>query len=348
MIFHRFLLPIATVACTSIASAQSYEFTIDQGASLIDRSLNLQVPFSGTLIGNYDAVTNPDGTRTLPGLFGGSGNNPIDFSANNQISGGSTSLPAGSFTLTVDFDAGTVEMTDFTIDVLGGATDSLGTTVNFLYQTFRTVNPSGFFLGGFEIPVPIGDIVLSSWTLDQSGPSVLTLGFAAEDPGNYSVTGTVPMNNAIAFTLFDQEIAPDPIPLPIPVEGTLQSTPEGFQFQITSSTTFAEPIPADGFEFTDIAFPLPTLGGDTANILLSGIASEGNADGSWAIGILADGVESDACTGGPDINRDGLVNGQDLSALLATWGQADGAGDVNCDGTVSGPDLSELLANWTI
>ena len=90
-----FSLSIAT--CSTLASAQSYEFTIDQEASLIDRSLNIQVPFSGTLIGNYDAETNPDGSQTLPGFFGGSGNNPINFSANSVISGNSNSMPAWSF-----------------------------------------------------------------------------------------------------------------------------------------------------------------------------------------------------------------------------------------------------------
>jgi hypothetical protein len=344
----RLLLSLSIATCSTLASAQSYEFTIDQEASLIDRVLNLQLPISGTLIGDYDAATNLDGTRTLPGLFGGSGNNPINFSANNVISGNSSSMPTGTFTVVADFDAGTVEISDFSVDVLGGSTDVLGATVNFLYDTFRTVNPSGFFLGGFEIPFPIGDIALNTWTLEQSGPSVLTLGFAAEDPGNYSVTGIVPMSASLTFTLFDQEVAPDPIPLPIPVDGILLATPAGFEFQVVSSTTFSELIPADGFEFTDLAFPLPTLGGDTANILLNGTASEGSTDGSWSIGIMADGVEVDSCPGGPDLNGDGLVNGQDLAALLATWSQANGAGDVNCDGTVSGPDLSVLLANWTI
>ena len=31
----------------------------------------------GTLIGNWDAKTNPEGTTTLPGVWGGSGNNLI-------------------------------------------------------------------------------------------------------------------------------------------------------------------------------------------------------------------------------------------------------------------------------
>ena len=348
MLISRLLVSFSIVTCSSFAVAQNYEFTIDPEVSLIDRALNIEFPISGTLIGNYDAETNPEGTQTLPGLFGGSGNNPVDFSANNVISGSSNSNPNGSFDLDLDLDAGTVQITDFSVDVLAGSSDTLSATLRFLYENFRTVNPTSVFFGGIEIPIPLGNIVLNSWTLQQSGPSILLLGYAAEDPGNYSVTGTVLMNSTFTFTLFEQEIAPGPLPLPLLIDGILTATPDGFEFQLTSSTAFDEPIPVDGFEFTDLPLPLPTIlpPGGTANLLLNALASEGTSSGSWSVSILANGIETDSCTGGPDLNGDGLVNGEDLTMVLATWGQPNGAGDVNCDGTVSGPDLSELLANW--
>lgn len=50
-----------------------------------------------------------------------------------------------------------------------------------------------------------------------------------------------------------------------------------------------------------------------------------------------------------DLNDDGVVNGADLSALLAAWGPC-GAGpcpaDLNGDGIVNGADLSALLSAW--
>ena len=49
------------------------------------------------------------------------------------------------------------------------------------------------------------------------------------------------------------------------------------------------------------------------------------------------------CAG--DINLDGFVDAQDLSAVLANW-NGSGSGDVNGDGTVGGADLSAVLANW--
>jgi len=50
-----------------------------------------------------------------------------------------------------------------------------------------------------------------------------------------------------------------------------------------------------------------------------------------------------------DLNGDGVVNGLDVSTLLAAWGACgEGAcsADLNCDREVSGPDLAALLADW--
>ncbi|MEE2681605.1 MAG: dockerin type I repeat-containing protein [Planctomycetota bacterium] len=49
-----------------------------------------------------------------------------------------------------------------------------------------------------------------------------------------------------------------------------------------------------------------------------------------------------------DINKDGLVDGRDLSELLARWGSSDPDADLTEDGTVSGDDLTILLANWSL
>ncbi len=49
------------------------------------------------------------------------------------------------------------------------------------------------------------------------------------------------------------------------------------------------------------------------------------------------------CAG--DVNLDGNVDAQDLSAVLANW-NGSGSGDINGDGTVGGADLSAVLANW--
>lgn len=46
-----------------------------------------------------------------------------------------------------------------------------------------------------------------------------------------------------------------------------------------------------------------------------------------------------------DLNGNGVVDGADLSILLASWGAA-GVADLDGNGTTNGADLSLLLANW--
>lgn len=49
-----------------------------------------------------------------------------------------------------------------------------------------------------------------------------------------------------------------------------------------------------------------------------------------------------------DFNRDGVVDGNDLGALLGEWGSIPGCSetDRSGDGTVNGADLGTLLGNW--
>lgn len=49
-----------------------------------------------------------------------------------------------------------------------------------------------------------------------------------------------------------------------------------------------------------------------------------------------------------DIDRDGAVNGADLTQVLISWGGVDpGSCDLNGDETVDGADIGRLLAAWT-
>jgi hypothetical protein len=49
-----------------------------------------------------------------------------------------------------------------------------------------------------------------------------------------------------------------------------------------------------------------------------------------------------------DLIEDGVVNGFDLSLLLAYWGDAGSKADLNGDGVVGGPDLAIILGNWGV
>ena len=49
-----------------------------------------------------------------------------------------------------------------------------------------------------------------------------------------------------------------------------------------------------------------------------------------------------------DVDRDGVVGGYDLEALIALWGTDSPAADVDEDATVGPRDLALLLANWSL
>jgi enterochelin esterase-like enzyme len=52
------------------------------------------------------------------------------------------------------------------------------------------------------------------------------------------------------------------------------------------------------------------------------------------------------CRLAADIDCNGLVDGADLTAILANWGEGDGPEDLDGDGFVGGSDLAQVLTNW--
>lgn len=61
---------------------------------------------------------------------------------------------------------------------------------------------------------------------------------------------------------------------------------------------------------------------------------------------LEQGSPPFVCSCPADFNGDGVVDGVDLGALLATWGVADSVGDLDGDGVVGAGDLGAMLAAW--
>ncbi|MDG2029933.1 MAG: GC-type dockerin domain-anchored protein [Phycisphaerales bacterium] len=47
-----------------------------------------------------------------------------------------------------------------------------------------------------------------------------------------------------------------------------------------------------------------------------------------------------------DVNHDGLVNGSDISMVIASWGSSDPTADLDGDGIVNATDLVFILGNW--
>jgi hypothetical protein len=335
-----------TSAVVSQARADEVVFDCDvvSTTSTVTQTIDLAAPFAGTLIGNYEAVANPAGTRTLPGVFGGTGNNPIPYTASFVLAGDIVSNPVGTLVLGVDSEGLQIRVANLSVDLLGGEVGALGATVNINYQTFRTVSPSSLYPGGVTIPVPVGNADVTQLTAVQTGKSVFGALVPQKD-GSYQFTVTVPVNYTLVASALGQPVgdgAPTPGVLPLTgrlVEGTNTVT---LALAISDSSSTNEPVVADPFVNVPLVLPTVIPTGGTANLLLSGDVTSIALSRALTADLDVAGTRQ-AVPG--DVNGDGLVNAADLSLLLSGWGTT-GPGDLTGDGVVGAADLSILLANW--
>ena len=145
------LLPALLVSGATLASAQTYEFDLDSNQSSTQFTALFGLDLPGTLIGDFDAVDNPTGTTTVPGLIGGSGNNPINLDLG--IDGGVDfqRVPTGSFELDISTNTLMVDVNNLSLDLLGGNPATTDTTLDLLFDTFRTTQPTSLFIGGLPL-----------------------------------------------------------------------------------------------------------------------------------------------------------------------------------------------------
>ena len=83
---------LATTILTS--AALGGDLQIQSAESNLSINIANSITNSGNLTGDYDETSNPDGTITIPGVWGGSGNQeiPIEVSAGTSVSGSSLLL----------------------------------------------------------------------------------------------------------------------------------------------------------------------------------------------------------------------------------------------------------------
>lgn len=303
----------------------------------------IQLPLAGTWIGDYDAVTNPTGTQTRPGLFGGSGNVAIPFSSVVKPTAQITdATPLGGYGLSLDTATGAVEVTGFTADLLGGQAGSIGTDIALTFSSFRTFAPNSTFFGVSNLNVPLESGTLDVATANQTGPAV---GAATlNKDGSWSFAVSVPVDVAVAGAAIGQPFA-SVTPGVLAFAGTIAFEGAGVRVTSQASTQETAPVPP-GPPLVNVPFPLPTIlpPGATANLLITGEFGAGSASIAFDGTLVATGTPT-AVPG--DMNADGLVDGSDLGALLRVWGQAHPVADFTNDGTVDGRDLAFMLAHWT-
>lgn len=333
----------AVVNGAASAASERYACTVSP-TSTFSQSTLISLPLAGTWIGNHDATANPGGTRTIPGLFGGSGNNPIPFTSTVKPGVSiADANPAGAFALAVDRASGTCAIEGLTLDVLNGGSGTVATDLVVSFSTFRTVAPTSTFFGVSNLTVPLEAGALTAATAAQSGAAAGTV--TANPDGTWAFAVSVPVTVSVAGTSMGQPFTSDS-PGALVLGGTLAFGSGGVSLSATGSVNESVPVDAPP-PIVSQPFPLPTIlpPGSTANLLMSGTFSPGTATTSASASLAAAGP---LVPRPGDLNADGTVNGLDLGILLGSWGPAapGNPADINADGTVNGLDLGVLLGNW--
>jgi hypothetical protein len=299
--------------------AQDYLFQIkpDLSQSIVDTGFGLDLP--GTLIGNFDPNTNPDGTRTLPGFFGGSGNQPIssDFGLGGVID--SITSPSGGFGMSLAPDGGTLAVDGLELDLFGGDEVSSELILSLEFETFRTFNPDSLYVGGFPVDLPIGGQTIKNAQVVQSAGSEAGVLVPGNGEGAYSFAVLVPVELSFTLVALEQETPIGPLPLLLPLVGTVQTNGDlaevSFGFLVDETQVIDDPLP--GFELTDVPLDLPTVlpPGDIANLLLNAVIASLSLDVGIEVNLFAAGEApcgfETYCVGNP--NSTGV--GAELVAL---------------------------------
>ena len=350
----------AAIACAALAgplaassAAQEFAFTIDPFQSATDLDVTLTAAAAGTLIGDFDPTSNPGGTQTRPGIFGGSGNQPIDTTLSVAIDAVAMGVPAGSFTArfgdTIGDGIGNTiavetELTALAADLLGGSAITAGLGVTLEYQTFRTVNPSFLYVGGFPLTLPLADAAIDALTLVQTGPAAFPAGLIPDGTGGFSLAGTVPVEitvtGEIGGGLLPASTLSETLAADLPIAGSLTffETAAFFSFTITLDEIAEETDLGQLPPVEAIPLPLPTLSGEPANVLLSFAFDTLVAAGLGEFTLVARG----RCAA--DRNADGILNAADAIDYITALASGDPTTDRTADGLTNAFDLLDFLA----
>jgi hypothetical protein len=319
------------------AWGQSFACALQQPGSSATYALSVNAPYvlgtnattglpNSFLIGNWDAVTNPAGTRTIPGLTGGniSANTPVAITAGGISASGSSGstplLPTGSFQISLDPGANRAEISGLAVELLpAGSSVSIAGNISITFGTFRTRQPTCTVPGGFPISVP-QSLVLTGLPATQDGLGVGTL--TTTGPNQYSFSVPMVVEVAPVATINGAPAPLAPTLVPVVVTGVATITGNGsvtvtgsLPIQINQITPGPTPV-------SPLAFTVPLCSGNLlVNITLGDVTTTITSTTSFA----ATGTQVVVCDS-VDFNNDTLTpDSGDLDDFLAVLGGGPGA-----------------------
>lgn len=283
---------VTVIGAFHLAAAQMYDFTVVTPPSGISGNLSISANTQGTLVGNYDPDTNPNGTRTKPGLFGSFGsteNVPVNVRIGAAIGGNINRQAIGSFRATVDGSTNTITFENLSVNFLANGPAVLPVTLTIAGQSFRTRNPSStYILPSQGISFPIGTVSLSQFNVVQTGAGAGVL--TPTGPDQYDFTAGVQVDLTFAADLLGNPFA-QTAPIVLPLQG--QVVVSGTNALITSlqplnfAQTFNPNLDLPPFEFG-----LPTIlpPGSTANLIFDLMLEEIGLNVDLEVNMRAEGT----------------------------------------------------------
>ena len=340
----RAVAVLPALALPTLALAGEYEFRVKPTSTLVFDA-GIDAPIQGSFVGSWDATANPTGTRTLPGLFGGTSttNTPIPYTGIIDAGIDADKVPSGGFRVRTPTDGTVATIEGLEFDLLGGEQMDLLVTVDLVFQTFRTRQPTSTYIGLEALPpIPIASGQVSQLRVTQVGTAEA---MTVETPMGTMFMANVPVEFVFQVSLFGTPIVDQVIPGTLPVTGMVTD-----DAMPTASISFKEgfslPLPEiPAFENQPVALPTILPPGATANLLFTGTVN----GPAGAFGVQINTLIE--LGGNPlpmDLNIDGCINADDLGMLLAAWGPAGKhPADFNHDGIIDGVDLGMMLGCWT-
>jgi len=275
-------------------AAQDFRFEIAAGESLADVSALTVTALPSTVIGDHDATDNPGGTRTVPGLFGGGGNNPIQMDLALGTDSSFIGAPTGNFLFDLDLQGLVGNLRDLDVDLLGGASADSTLSVSMLYSTFRSFAPDSLYPGGVPFELPLASQSISNFRLVQIGGAVPVVLVQSAEGGLFHFATAVPVEFSFEVDFLGQLTPVGPVPGLLPLTGTVTRMNSLPRVQIDFTYDVQEQLldPLSGFLIDDLPLPLPTIlpPGETANLLLDATIASIDVDLATTVHLVAEGV----------------------------------------------------------
>ncbi|MDP7070129.1 MAG: hypothetical protein QF561_02135 [Phycisphaerales bacterium] len=336
------LFALSTVV--SAASGGEYLLT---GEGSLTLSGVMSTTLEGTLIGDWDEETNPNGTQTRPGVWGGSGNNPIPISMTLTIAFDGDTSPRGPLDLSIDDELGVATINGLAWDVLPEEVLPATLTATALYETFRSINPDSLYPGGTPVDIPLGEATATACTITQSaagaGPATPLDGI----PGAHHIVVAVPALLDLLVSSESLGELPMQFPIVLQIEGDhyIGDATDILEMTATSSLDESGDLPPEPLPTIPMELPTVLPPGDEAGVLLDLTPTTAAATLDVAAELTA--AHQQSLPG--DINGDGMVNTDDLLAVLAAFGPCAGCPeDIDGDGTVGVNEVLIIIDNWSV